>query len=161
MPEEDNIEAEQAEQQQIQERQAELSAKRAQAALAAKKKDNPASNLVNKAADTMLQKGLDSFKLAILPFSWLVLPLIIIFLTIIAELFLPLFRPSWKLPLWRTFLYLIIDFIILFILFMIVGIFVTIKEHPDVICKALGGDWLGWATGPICTVAGDIFSPFK
>lgn len=161
MPEEDNIEAEQAEQQQIQDRQAELSAKRAQAALAARKENNIAPNLVQKAADTMLQKGLDNFKLALLPFSWLVLPLIIIFLTINAELFLPLFRPSWKLPLWRTVLYLIIDFIILFILFMGVGIFVTIKEHPGEICAALGGQWLGWAAGPFCTVAGDIFSPFK
>jgi hypothetical protein len=161
MPKEDNTEAKQAEQQNIQDRQAELSAKRAQAALAAKKKDNPASNLVNKAADAALQKGLDNFKYALLPFSWLVFPLIIIFLTINVELFLPLFRPSWKLPLWRKVLYIIIDFVILFILFMIIGMFVIIKEHPGEICKALGGEWLGWATGPFCTVASAIFSPFK
>jgi hypothetical protein len=157
MPEEDNIEAEQ---QNIQDRQAELSAKRAQAALAAKKENNIAPSLVQKAADTMLQKGLDNFKLALLPFSWLVLPLIIIFLTINAELFLPLFRPSWKLPLWRTFLYIIIDFIILFILFVIVGLFSVIKERPEVICTALGGNWLGWATGALCSVGADIFRPF-
>jgi hypothetical protein len=114
-------------------------------------------SLIQKAADTALQKGLDNFKLALLPFSWLVFPLIIIFLTINAELVLPIIRPSWKLSLWRKVLYIIIDFLVLFILFIIIGLFITIKDQPEVICEALGGQWLNL----VCSVANDIFSPFK
>ncbi len=110
----------------------------------------------DKLANQALQKGLDEAKLALLPIFYLVLPLVVIFFIIVAELALPLVRPSWKLPLWRTVTYWVYVFLFLFLVFLIIGTFAYIYQHPSDFCKlALGGNPIG-NTG--CTVFGGLFT---
>lgn len=114
---------------------------------------------VDAAANLALRRWLDIAMGSLLGIFYLVFPLIVIVMIMVFELLFQYVRPSWQLPLWRKITYIVTIFLTFFLVLIVVGSVLYIKEHPDDACVAFGGAW-GYVSGKlgVCSVAGDLFS---
>jgi hypothetical protein len=122
-------------------------------------------DLVDKAANEALQKGLDNAKIALLPLFYFYLPLVAIFIIVVVELLLPIWRSSWQLPLWRKVLYWVYVLMFLLLTMTILGTIAYAYAKPQQFCElALGGTWWGAIPGVRetgCSVYGWVFNLLK
>ncbi len=120
---------------------------------------------LDQAANKTSQQWLDDTKLALLPLFYLYLPLLAIFVIVVIELMLPLWRSSWTLPLWRKVVYWVYIVLFVFLTITILGALAYLYKHPDKFCTlVLDGTWWGAVPGVKqagCSVFGWLFNLFK